>query len=279
MKKRTILALALVLSFVLGGVAMAASVDPVLFDPWKSGDAAFECAQAGCEADFAYKIDPPDTGTYVTDEGNTINFTNTDGTYFDWASEWPVVCVIAKGGTVANVYYYDPAAYSDTVLCAPINPKTEKPYELSHATFCYNEPEMCYEEETAWAEGARYVKRGNWAMYVDYYGVEKTVELIADYTNYVHIGTATFSAPVDGMVTITINLTGGAIFYYDLKDPYYDNNLKIQDYAKAPTKTPSPGRFDWKWYIPVGDTYASVQVPQNNFYGVHLDVALPVPCE
>jgi hypothetical protein len=273
MKKRTILALALVL--VTSSVVLAASVTPVLVDPWKSGDAYFECEQAGSTADYAYKFDDWDGTTPLTGEeaGNTITISNADMYTFDWASEWPVDVVIVKAGTGALLYWYY-GAYSDTYLWAPYDK------EISHATFCFNEPEMCYEEETAWAEGDRYVQRGNWAMYVDYYGEEKTVEIIADYTNYVHIGTATFSAPDEyGMVTITINLTGGAIFYYDVNDPYYDDNLKIQDYDKAPTKTPRPGRFAWKWQISTGATTATVTVPLNNFYGVHMDVALPVPCQ
>ncbi len=182
------------------------------------------------------------------DGGNTITISNNDGYSFAWSSKYPVMCVIVKGGNAANVYCYPGGSYGDTEMFAPVN-ASGQPASISHATFCYNKPGMCYEEETAWAEGDRYVKRGNWAMYVAYEGVEKTVNLIADYSNYVNIGTVTFSAPVDGKVTISINLTGGAIFYYDLNDPLYDNNLKIQDYAKAPNKTP-PGSSASRWGRP-----------------------------
>lgn len=301
MKSRIVFALAVILSLLLGSVALAYTVpsywpktgtvgiEPTVVDPWKAGDAKFECGQAGSTADFAYKVDNPAyNDTYETDEGNEITISNSDSVFFDWASNWPVDMVIVKASNAANLFDYT-NAYLDTDVYSVVKTPAEydeygnmikEPtfYDISHVTFCYNEPEMCWEEETAWAEGSRYVKKGNWAMYVQYFGVEKTVNIIADYSNYVYIGTATFSAPVDGMVTITINLTG-AIFYYDLKDPLYDDNLKIQDYAKAPTKTPSPGLFDWKWQIPVGSTSAVVQVPVNNYYGVHLDVALPVPCQ
>ena len=278
--------IALIFVLAISTVAMAAAVEPVTID-LTIGDASHECGQLeDCDSDFHFKFDNwgeqkmPYDGSYTIDGGNIITISNNDGYSFDWTSEWPVVCVIVKGGPVANVYCYDEPSYGDEGMFAPTNPNNDKPYGISHVTFCYNEPGMCYEEETAWAEGARYVKKGNWAMYVPYAGVEKTVELIADYTNYVHAGTVTFSAPdVDGYVTITVKLTGGAIFYYDLNDPLYDNNFKVQDYAKAPTKTPAPGLFAWKWHIETGATTASVQVPANNFYGVHLDIALPVPCE
>ena len=263
--------------------AGAASVEPTLVDPWQSGDAASECGQvACCDSDFHYKFDNwgdvTYDGPYTVDGPTTITISNNNGYSFDWTSEWPVSCVIVKGSNAANVYCYDTPVYGDTDMLAPVNASGNNA-AVSHATFCYNEADMCYEEETAWAEGARYVKKGNWAMYVDYYGVEKTVELIADYSNYVHVGTVTFSAPVDGKVTITINLTGGAIFYYDLNDPLYDDNLKVQDYDKAPTKTPSPGLFEWKTRIEPGSTTGSITVPVNNFYGVHIDLALLVPCE
>jgi len=268
--------IALIFVLAISTVAMAASVTPELIDPWKSGDAAEECGQLSNEYDFAYKVDEWDqvngmNGKY-SHAGQTITISNSNGSTFDWAvTPYPLGAVIVKAGTGALVYYYNGVS-SDTELVAPYRK------EISHATFCWNGA-TCYEEETAWAEGDRYVKKGNWAMYVDYYGVEKTVKLIADYTNYVHAGTVTFSAPVDGNVTITVNLTDGAIFYYDLNDPFYDNNLKVQDYDKAPTKTPSPGLFTWKTNIETGAITGSIVVPVNNFYGVHMDIALPVDCE
>jgi len=298
MKKQTILALVLMLVF--SGVAMAYTVPaywpatgtegvvPTVVEKWQAGDAAFECSQAGSTADFAWKVDnAAENGTYPTEEGNTITISNSDGVFFDWASVWPVDTVIVKASTSANLFQYD-GAYLDTDVYSVVKTAaeydeygnmTKEPtfYDISHVTFCYNEPGMCYEEETAWAAGARYVKKGNWAMYVDYYGVEKTVDLLAG--QYTNVGTVTFSAPVDGYVTITIDLTGGAIFYYDVNDPLYDDNLKVQDYAGAPNKTPAPGLFEWKTRIEPGSTTGSIVVPVNNFYGVHLDVAVPVPCE
>ena len=287
-----VLAMAMVLLFAWAGMTMAALVVPTLYERWQSGNAAFECGQVECcDSYFHYKFDswadvPVDyDGDYTVDGGNIINISNNDGFSFNWTSAWPVSCVIVKGGNAANVYCYSGGAYGDTGMFAPTKyDKDGNPvgtFEISHVTFCYNEDGMCFEEETAWAEGTPYVKKGSWAMYSAYSGEEKTVDLIADGGDPATakvVGTATFSAPNEGYVTITIILTD-AIFYYDLNDPLYDDNLKVQDYDKAPNKNPAPGKFDWKTRIEPGSTAGSIAVPQNNFYGVHLDVAVPVPCE
>jgi hypothetical protein len=105
-------------------------------------------------------------------------------------------------------------------------------------------------------------------MYFTYSGIEKTVTLYAG--QYMDVGTVTFT-PSGDYVTITINLSG-AVF----ADVY--ENLKIQDYAVAPTTKPAIGHFDWKYTYPFGETTASVTVPLAPFYGVHLDVAVEVPC-
>lgn len=132
--------------------------------------------------------------------------------------------------------------------------------------FCGDEP--CYEfhGETAWAAGMRYVSRGNWATYTPY--AEGTVKVFAGQT--IEVGTATFSAIVDGMVTITIELTGDWV----LED--VDEALKIQGYdVKPPAVNPAPGLFT---------TYKgndlTVTVPAFNFYGIHLNVGywFEVPC-
>lgn len=116
-------------------------------------------------------------------------------------------------------------------------------------------------DETAWSDGERYVKRGNWATYTSYNGVEKTVTLYAGQTY--DIGTVTFSAPINGFVTINIELNEFGAFQ-NTKE-----NVKIEDYSKAPKKNPAPGKFSYKGYAE-GSTY-EIDVPVNNFYGVHVD--------
>jgi hypothetical protein len=275
----------------LAGSATAASIEPVRWDNCKgpsdtscikTGDATTECGQLeGCSSDYHYKFDNWGSvvdGPHTVDGGNIINITkSTTDNSFSWSSAWPVACVLVKGGDAYNVYCYPEPVTSDSGLFAPVN-ASGGPAGISHVTFCYSEPDTCYSAETAWASGTRYVSRGNWAMYVSYSGAAKTVDLFAGQT--INVGTATFSAPgVDGKVTITINLTGGAIFYYDGNDPVADDNLKVQDYtSKPPAKNPAPGLFAWKTTIEPGSTTGSIVVPSNSYYGVHLDVAIPVPC-
>jgi hypothetical protein len=125
--------------------------------------------------------------------------------------------------------------------------------------------ELCEEfvDETAWAAGNRYVTKGNWATFTDYGGEAKTVTLFAGKTNVV--GTVEFSEVVSDEVTITIILTT-----VDWEFAPEDENVKIQDYEEAPSGNPAPGLFDHK-----GDATGSpfiIVVPENDFYGVHVDV-------
>jgi hypothetical protein len=113
--------------------------------PFKVGNAYFEAAQVGTY-EYAYKFDNwspsttfPWTETY---EDNTITVDSEDGIYFNWTSTVPISAVIVKGGTAVNIFYYDPAATSDTGLYAPINDKTREPYAVSHVTFCWNVGEV-----------------------------------------------------------------------------------------------------------------------------------------
>ena len=121
-----------------------------------------------------------------------------------------------------------------------------------------------FDGESGWAAGTRYIAKGNWAMYTSYSNVEKTVTLFTGQT--MDAGTVTFSAP-DGnnRVTITITLKPGW-FFNNVSD-----NVKIQDYAATPpSSNPSPGQFAWKGYA--WKCSFSMEVPANNYYGVHVDL-------
>jgi hypothetical protein len=127
-----------------------------------------------------------------------------------------------------------------------------------------NEQDTGYEQcETAWSEGPRYTEQGNWAMYTPYVP-DTTVDLIAG-QNMV-AGTVHFSAAVGGQVTITIELDPGWSF------GNVAENVKIQDYDVAPDGNPNPGGFDHK-FTAAGSSF-SEEVPENDFYGVHVDVCL-----
>jgi hypothetical protein len=122
------------------GFLMANGVVPSVetVEPWTSGDAAFECDEAGGCGTLAYKIDNWDQvngmdGTYITPSGNTITISGSDGKSFDWASQFPVCKVIVKAGTGALVYSYG-AAYEGVDLVG------YEGKDISHVTFCYEVP-------------------------------------------------------------------------------------------------------------------------------------------
>lgn len=134
---------------------------------------------------------------------------------------------------------------------------------------CTDEPqeETCYQEETAWVSGPRYVSQGNWATYTPYLGAAQSINIYAGQT--ILVGTADFSAP-DGndMVQISINLTSPWALQ-NVAEP-----VKIQAYSSVPpASNPAPGQFN---------TYKgsslTVNVPNANFYGIHLDVAKEISC-
>jgi hypothetical protein len=122
--------------------------------------------------------------------------------------------------------------------------------------------------ETAWAEGDRYVQKGNWATFTPY-EAGKTVILYAGQD--LEAGKVDFSAPVEGYegfeVTITITLNDGWKFEEE------EENAKIQDYEFSPLEgNPSPGRFAHKGSASTTESSFSIIVPANNFYGIHVDV-------
>ena len=246
---------------------LAASVSPVLVDPWQSGNAAFECAQIN-GYDYGYKIDSwnnsisgPFVALFGDGHTNTITISNNNGTSFDWSATNSIGAVIVKGGPAANVFSYIPQVFSDTNLYAPTNPNNNQPYGISHVTFCWDpdEEECEWVGETAWAFGPRYVERGNWATYTPYVA-NSTVTLYAGQN--MPAGTVHFSAVSGGMVTITITLNEGWRLE-DVMDP-----VKVQGYASTPpAKNPAPGLFTtYKGSLLV------FNVPAYDFYGVHLNV-------
>jgi len=195
----------------------------------------------------------------------------TDGTYVDWASTFGVGAVIVKGSNDANVYVYYPQAKSDSGLAAPPN-ASGGPAGLSNITFCWNPEEngRCYKYETAWSAGSRYNQRGNWATYSPY-AAGSSKDLYAGQNMLA--GTVTFSAVMDGKVTITITLNEGWVF--DARDAKKDN-VHIQGYSAAPAGNPAPGQFADKKMAE--ENPFVISVPAANFYGVHVAVGKEVEC-
>lgn len=176
--------------------------------------------------------------------------------------------VYVKGGPGGNLYDYGDGVESDSGLATPTNFRNNKLYGVSHVSFCLvYVPKVCdYVNETAWADGLRYQNPGNWATFTPYIGDELSVTLWAG--QFYNAGTVYFSEPCnfDGMVTITIVLGDGFSFGED-----GDEQVKVQDYANAPSGNPAPGQFNWK-KAEIIDNTAIIVVPDNNFYGVHVDV-------
>jgi hypothetical protein len=220
---------------------------------------------------------------------NVINVEVVDNTFINWSSDNPIGAAIIKGGDNANTYVYDPQVNSDVGLASPIN-ASGNPANLSNiGGFCWNPQDTnqeCFEDETAWAFGNRYVRKGNWATYT-IYEPNKIVTLFAGQT--LEAGQVTFGESIDGVITISIQLFDDWVFSvnYELDEngniildengePIRDNNIKVQDYEMTPTGNPAPGLFNWKT-SGIGQ-YKEIVVPINNFYGVHVDVAIPVEC-
>jgi hypothetical protein len=219
---------------------------------------------------------------------NAIAVTVTDKTYVAFeAGPDGVGAAIVKGSDDANVYVYEPQVTSDSRLASPLT-ASGSPAGLSNLTFCWNPvgtPTKCYQDETAWAAGSRCVTRGNWATYTSYSGEEKQVPLFAGQT--MGAGTVSFSLPSgeegSKVVIITIALNAGWRFALNPAgeengETLYDKNVKVQDYATAPTGNPAPGLFQWWKIVDDGSASTTIEVPLNNFYGVHVDVEKEVPC-
>ncbi|HLN52147.1 MAG TPA: hypothetical protein VK212_00470 [Lentimicrobium sp.] len=122
---------------------------------------------------------------------------------------------------------------------------------------------VCDQTETAWACGTRYTQKGNWATYTTYVA-NSTVQILAGQT--IDVGTVHLSAVVNGMVTMTFNLTNGWRFQN------VSESLKIQGYSTPPSGNPAPGQFANK-FDATGTTW-QVTIPAANYYGIHLDVQL-----
>jgi hypothetical protein len=203
----------------------------------------------------------------------------TDGKYVTWsATPTPAsIAAIVKGSNDANIYYYPEPTPGDSGLASPLNDSGD-PAGLSNLTFCWNPDEggeePCWYGETAWAAGDRYVNPGNWATYTPYSDENKTVTLYAGQT--LPAGSVNFSAPTNGEVIITITLNDGWRFAPNEDDESDYANVKIQDYADAPSGNPAPGLFEHRGYAETSPF--SITVPQNHFYGVHVDVEQARPC-
>lgn len=127
------------------------------------------------------------------------------------------------------------------------------------------EEDPCYQEETAWATGTRYVTKGNWATYTTFVeGAE--VVLYAGQT--INVGTVKMET-VDGMVKLTLSLNEGVT----LAVVEGSHAFKVEGYnSTPPAKNPAPGLFTYK------TNELELLVDPFTFYGIHLDVQWEIEC-
>ncbi|MCC3143986.1 hypothetical protein LJ207_01440, partial [Halanaerobium sp. Z-7514] len=123
--------------------------------------------------------------------------------------------------------------------------------------------------ETAWAAHDVGVYRynpgrgGNWATYVKYEDIltdNGEANIYAGQFEYV--GYVVFTEN-GSFVEIEVYLDGWAF------EPG-TTNLYVQDYSSEPSGNPAPGRFDYK--ATESGLEASIRVPLNDYYGIHLNV-------
>ena len=266
------------------------SATPTIIDDVKllnSGDATelnylmnLFAADSGCT--IYKKFDNWDGTFPLSSEDGNITISYADSYMFNWKSTYKVCAVLVKGGQANKVYTYDLAncSCSGNELVAPNNNGGGNPTKaISHVSFLYsNQPcetqEKCYSSDTAWVAGSKYTSKGNWATYVTYGGVTQTIPIYAGQTKLA--GSATLSPAGTGSVTIDISLINGFVFYYP--STIVDDNLKLQGYSVKPSGNPAPGLFANKLSVPLGQTSASITVPLDKYYGIHLDVAQEIAC-
>jgi uncharacterized cupin superfamily protein len=122
--------------------------------------------------------------------------------------------------------------------------------------------------ETATGAGTRYPGTSNWFMYTAYQTTK--VDLIAG--QYYDAGDI-YMTRSGGNTYIKVTLASGFRF------ANVAQNLKIQDFAKAPAKYVQPGNFKYKFSVAQGTNTYTAKIPGDTakFYGIHADVERYVP--
>jgi hypothetical protein len=162
----------------------------------------------------------------------------------------------------------DPAKYTNflfsqtnTNTATLKGPNTTVPPATASVTFNCKYP---WRAETATGNGTKYPGTSNWFMYTPYQTTK--VDLIAG-QNY---DAGDILMTRDATKTyITVTLASGFRFA-NVKE-----NLKIQDFAKAPTSYVEPGSFKYKFTVtPQSTVTYTAKIPGTTakFYGIHASV-------
>lgn len=98
------------------------------------------CADLGL-GEFEFKVESETDSGVDFDGYNSVQFSYVDtatGQVVEFTSDLAFDAVIVKGGPNALYYQFDPEATSATGLSAPINPNTDRYYDISHVSFCFD---------------------------------------------------------------------------------------------------------------------------------------------
>lgn len=109
----------------------------IYISPWQSGNAEFECAQAGGCDGGSYKMDQ---GVYAGSSfnGGGVTVTGISKQEFSWSSIYPVCKIIVKAGNGAYIFDIGGAQSGSVPYPKDLGVKEK---DISHITFCFGKPE------------------------------------------------------------------------------------------------------------------------------------------
>jgi len=110
----------------------------IYISPWQSGNAEFECAQAGGCDGGSYKMDQ---GVYAGSSfnGGGVTITGISKQEFSWSSIYPVCKIIVKAGNGAYIFEIGGAQSGSVPYPKDLGVKEK---DISHITFCFALPKV-----------------------------------------------------------------------------------------------------------------------------------------
>jgi len=160
------------------------------------------------DGSVGYRIPYPTNGTYTVMDSFTVTITTLDEVTFSWSANRPgVTQVIAKGGTLENLYNYSNLEVADSCLKSPLNNGGNVP-QLSHIDICYN-PDIVIlyglkAEKTALPQ---FTRSYNWDINKTGDKSELTLSLGQTYPVNYSVGVTPNSTDSDWKITGTITIT------------------------------------------------------------------------
>ncbi len=167
----------------------------VYISGWQSGDAEFECSQAGGCDGGSYKIDHGVYAGAYFNEGD-VTVTGISKQEFSWTSIYPVCKIIVKAGNGAYIFDIGGAQSGSVPYPKDLGVKEK---DISHITFCFGKPEtppeLVLALKTFLADGALV----SWAV-TNGEGSEIN-SMYMGYINYVYNGNNSYELYDHGLIT------------------------------------------------------------------------------